>query len=302
VESVFNQGTTFWFAIPFEKINALSKHQKFSKPEMGAMVHLKEFNHQVLVVDDNSVNQLIAVKMLEKLGFKACSVSNGREAIDLLSKVSYGAVLMDCRMPVMDGFEATAQIRKMEEGKTSTPVIALTAYTSEETQRKCLEVGMNDYISKPIKLDELAAVMNRWVAQNVSNETILSFKGIDSEETSDETILNLRLLLKLKDQVKKDNQDDIVEELIDTFLDFTPMRISLLREVVSQNNEDLSEHLAHTLKAACATVGALKMTKLCKKLEVVNRSASEQERSNLVVAIGDEFLKVKEKLLEFKNG
>src|ERR1700687_1585701 len=121
--------------------------------------------HRILVVEDNSVNQLLALTMLRKLGYSAHAVANGREAIDALgSASSYDLVLMDCQMPEMDGYETTQAIRKQElhTGK-HIPIVALTANAMKEDEQKCLMSGMDDYVSKPIRKSALAEVIHRWV-------------------------------------------------------------------------------------------------------------------------------------------
>jgi CheY-like chemotaxis protein len=119
---------------------------------------------RVLVVEDNAANLKVAVRMLEKLGYHADVAANGIEAVRVLGEVRYDAVLMDCHMPEMDGFEATRAIRRSESAGRHTPVIAMTASALSGDRERCLAAGMDDYISKPIKLHVVAAVLERWLA------------------------------------------------------------------------------------------------------------------------------------------
>ncbi|MCX5724481.1 MAG: response regulator [Nitrospirae bacterium] len=120
------------------------------------------------MAEDNVINQKVAVRMLEKLGYRVDLVANGQEALDALSDIRYAAVLMDCQMPHMDGFAATTEIRKREGTDRHTPIIAMTANAQQEDQRQCLASGMDDYVSKPVQLKVLAEVLTRWIGAGPS--------------------------------------------------------------------------------------------------------------------------------------
>ena len=127
---------------------------------------------RVLVAEDNSVNQFVILKLLANLGYTAEAVGNGREAVEALRKGGYKAVLMDCQMPEMDGFEATAAIRTLDDPSRRIPIIALTANAMKGDSERCIEAGMDDYLSKPIDLIKLSDVLQRWTAPQKDDQRI----------------------------------------------------------------------------------------------------------------------------------
>lgn len=117
----------------------------------------------ILVVEDNVINQKVAVGLLKRLGYQAEVADSGARALQALERRAYSLVLMDCQMPGMDGMETTRVLRSREPAGTRVPVIAVTGRTEPEDRQRCLDAGMDDYISKPIMIDELRTVLARWL-------------------------------------------------------------------------------------------------------------------------------------------
>lgn len=158
VDSTPGLGSTFWFTIPLK----ISDEQTLQPAQDDDLSLSATLDGRVLLVEDNPINQMIAQKMLEKIGLESTLASDGQQALDRLAQGSFDAVLMDCQMPVMDGFEATRRVRE-QDALLKLPIIAMTANVMEGDREKCIEVGMNDYIGKPVIEAELKKVLSRWL-------------------------------------------------------------------------------------------------------------------------------------------
>jgi signal transduction histidine kinase/CheY-like chemotaxis protein len=157
-------GSIFRVELPFERDGGTGDDKTLSphpQDESGLLQVQRPV--RVLVAEDNSVNQRVASAMLQRLGIRADLVANGEEAVEALERMPYDLVFMDCRMPVMDGYTACRLIREREQGLRHTPVIAMTASVIQGDRERCLEAGMDDYLSKPVRLQELSAMVRRWL-------------------------------------------------------------------------------------------------------------------------------------------
>ncbi|AOY90180.1 hybrid sensor histidine kinase/response regulator [Marinobacter salinus] len=163
VETDLGKGSSFRFELPFELSASIAKPE----PERPAARINPDTSAHALVVEDNLVNQRVASAMLTRLGFHTDAASNGEEALELVktNHTGYDVILMDCQMPVMDGYETTRHIREWEQGngQSGTPIIALTADVLPGTEESCRESGMNDYLAKPVRKENLRAVLGKWI-------------------------------------------------------------------------------------------------------------------------------------------
>jgi signal transduction histidine kinase/CheY-like chemotaxis protein/HPt (histidine-containing phosphotransfer) domain-containing protein len=172
VESEKGKGSKFWFTLPFQIATSKADSDGASS---SAQTKLSTFKPAlVLIADDHSANQMLAELQLQELGILAHLVTNGLEAVDAIKANKFAAILMDCQMPEMDGFEAASEIRRLEADSTERiPIIAMTANAMQGDKDECMTAGMDDYVTKPIELKNLAEVLSRWLplAESKTNDT-----------------------------------------------------------------------------------------------------------------------------------
>jgi PAS domain S-box-containing protein len=251
----------------------------------------------LLVAEDNLVNQRVAARMLERIGYRVDVADDGRQALEALQHNDYEAVLMDVQMPKMNGYEATAEIRRREGAERHTPIIALTANVMQGDREKALEAGMDDYVPKPVNREELEAVLERHVSPQESSQTAtqasISIRDDDwTAPDGDEAILDESVLAALR-ELQDVDEPDILEELIGLFLEDAPLQIAALRECVKDGMAPAAERIAHTLKGSAGNMGATRMAAVCSELEDVGASGDLCRASEVLKLLEEEFGRVR---------
>ncbi|MGR8919123.1 MAG: response regulator [Gammaproteobacteria bacterium] len=241
----------------------------------------------VLLAEDNPVNQELALLVLEQLGCTAVSVTNGREAYEALAespldslRSPYDIVLMDCQMPELDGFEATQRIRAWESERGDgrrIPIIALTANALQSDRERCLEAGMNDYVTKPFSREQLATALRRWITVDASvrqledtlsgRKDAVSAGGAESnEQPARAADLDTSALNGIR-ALQQEGGPDVLGRVIGMYFDSAPPLLTAMRGAAGSGDADALRASAHSLKSSSANLGAARLAELCQQLE-----------------------------------
>ncbi|MDP9442241.1 MAG: response regulator, partial [Actinomycetota bacterium] len=244
---------------------------------------------RLLLVEDNPVNCKVAVRSLEKMGYEVDVAKNGAEALPAALRGEYAAILMDCQMPVMDGYEATAAIRRSEQPRgRHTPVIAMTAAAMEGDRERCLAAGMDDYLPKPLRPEALAAVLSRWLQPPPAS-------GPDPEIDGPAAELDAEILANL---VGMDAESGFVllDEVVELLARDTPPRLAQIQRALDTGDARAVREAAHALRGSAATVGATAMVATSSRLEEMGRTGQLEGAPGLLAQLSDEVTRVIEAL------
>jgi len=259
---------------------------------------------RILLAEDNPINQRVALKTLEKLGYRAEAVGNGVEALEALARRRYDLVLMDVQMPEMDGMEATRRIRDQRSAVSDhgVPVVALTAHAMKEDRDACLAAGMNDYLSKPIKPDELAAALMRWTEPRQGSEPAVGLTSRAAAAARTEgaaslagepPVFDAAVLLNLLG-----GDREAVAEITAELLTDAPRQAAAFREALAADDAALARRQAHTLKGASANVGAEALRAVAHAAELACAEGSMQEAAELAEQLDVEIGRLQRELGE----
>ena len=242
----------------------------------------------VLLVEDNEVNQAVAIAILARLGYRVDVAGDGQQAVDLVVRGRYGLVLMDCQLPVLNGYQATAEIRRREGIAHRTPIIAMTAGVLEDRQR-CLSAGMDDHIAKPVLLAEVKMVLSRWLAAEVTTQEVA---GPIAAAQLPWEVLDQNRLTELGGLHAIGNGAALVGELIECFVVSIPVDLAELRAAVDHRDAIGVARVAHRLRGAASTVGSSGMASLCEQLEVRARTGALPLAGDLLALLEQAFDRV----------
>ena len=233
---------------------------------------LGKSHRSVLLVEYNLVNQAVAMGMVHNLlGYNVTVASNGQEAMALYANTPFDLILMDCHMPMMDGFEATREIRKREElsGKR-VPIIALTANAMAQDRADCLNAGMDDHLGKPFSRQQMQEMIERWMPQD--NQAALTRTGriITSRQLPVDVVLDRRVLRQLSD-LQGDDNPDLLARVLKLYALESPKEMAVLATAVAAADAAGIMRSAHSLKSSSANIGATAMSQMCADMEAAGR-------------------------------
>ncbi|TFW27964.1 hybrid sensor histidine kinase/response regulator, partial [Massilia arenosa] len=288
---------------------------------------------RALLAEDNPVNVEVATAMLDSLGFDVHHAANGDAALQAVQAGGAEIVLMDCQMPVMDGFKATAEIRRYEQQQgrpRRLPIIAITANALQGDREACLAAGMDDYLSKPYSQQQLAAVIGRWIQMPVAAtvhhgdygehapapqsapawpphsepDVTLHLHGLHDEghdvhaasEAQDEhDPINPSALANIR-ALSSDRGNALVRKVVSAYVDDTPQHLEALRRAISGNDALRLRKEAHSLKSSSANVGAETLAQMCKEMEHLGRTETTEGAAGILTHMELEFQAVRHTL------
>jgi len=283
-ESAPGEGSLFWFRIP---LPATAPSAAAAGRPAGEMPH-NGHPHRILVAEDHPINQLVAVRQLEAFGYEVTAVSNGREALAVLEESPYDLILMDCQMPEMDGYETARRLRRMAGvagREPRVPIVALTAHALKEDLDRCLEAGMDDYITKPFHPDTLRRTVEKWLTGRGAAPPAQAPEPV----REDEPRLDASRIEGLRELGRRGGSD-ILRDLIDRFRE-QPLLTALHRAQAGSDRAALELH-AHSLKGSSAALGAVRLARLCGELEKMAPAAALDACARQLATIAEEYEQV----------
>ncbi len=264
---------------------------------------------RILIAEDSQINQKVALHQLHSIGYEADVVGNGKEALDLLEHIHYDVILMDCQMPELDGYEATIAIRNLNSDKSKTVIIAMTANALKEDRERCLDCGMDDYLSKPIRKEDLAQKLLEWeikiFGQNLiicppeniipenrdrySEESLAMLANLEIPETIPES-------LPLIDWTYIDSiaegSEEFKIELLETFCESMSENLVKLEKAIADSNYRELEKIAHFIKGSSSNLGIPSIADISYELEQMGRNQQMDNATILFNRMQDLFSQV----------
>ncbi len=269
----------------FNSIQELISGREAPSVTNYALDELPQFKKEILLVEDNLINQQVAKGILKKLGCFVSLAGNGKEAIQSLQDRSFDLIFMDCQMPVVDGYQATMEIRQQEKNR-GIPIIALTANALSGDREKCLNAGMNDYLTKPFSQSQVTSVLEKWLGPpQIVNKQLIKGASMDFEGLE---VINHRALDNIRALAGEGNED-LLSQIVEIFLNDMPEQLERLHKAQESQEYNAIRSIAHSMKSASANLGALRVSAIFKELEAAGRDQKTEVIPELLNKLKDEF-------------
>lgn len=244
----------------------------------------KQEKERILLAEDNLVNQKVAVALLQKQGYSVDVVDNGKDAVERIKNHAYSVVLMDVQMPTLDGLEATRRIRAWEGGDRHIPIIAMTAHAMKGDRERCLQAGMDDYISKPIDKRSLFIAIERWGQgeSSLADDADRPRPKLDEGKKSEAPVNIIEALPRFG------NDHRFFNEMSEDFIQKLPKQVSALKTALASQDMKLIGQISHNIKGVSSTFSAERLSKLSANLETVCTSGDPKQIEHLIAEIEEE--------------
>jgi CheY-like chemotaxis protein len=255
-----------------------------AEPSSGAEAQSQR-GGRILVAEDNPVNQELTLTMLQLENCQVTIAENGEDAVAACEREKFDLVLMDCQMPAMDGYEATAAIRQRESarGRIRTPIVALTANAVDGDRERCLDTGMDDYLSKPFTRQQLADMLERWLPPapgdraDSGDPSHKSAASVAQESVS----VDSAVLTKIR-SLQRPGAPDLLDKLVGVYFSSSRDLLKALRDAVSREDDEAMRKAARALQSSSATLGATRLAALCRDIEQCDRQRNDPAIEELI--------------------
>jgi PAS domain S-box-containing protein len=287
------EGSTFWFTVPVRpgRVTA-GENSSAVMLRVASNLRARE-RYRILLAEDDEVNQFVALRELEYLGYRVHAVNNGEEVLRAIKREKYDLVLMDCNMPNIDGFEASEKIRLQEGAYEHLPIIALTAYARKEDVERCLAAGMDDFLAKPFTVEDLEEVLDRWLM--VDSLTVQPTETDSIEASSTGSGIHRQALERLAEVGRRSGVDIVATAGTSILLDL-PLCLEELKQALTKGDALQSADLAHSIVGSSGTIGAFRLSTLSRRLEEACREGELDLAASTLTKIEGESLIVLEEL------
>jgi PAS domain S-box-containing protein len=278
---------------------------------------LKASKLKILIAEDNPINQKVVLHQLRSFGYDADVVGNGKEVLNLLECIDYDIILMDCQMPEMDGYEATKAIRQLDSEKSKIVIMAMTANAMKEDRDRCIACGMDDYLSKPIRKEDVAQKLAEWERKIFAQNAIAVSAPITSEVVTTAIIDNISVNTNPQDpnfnssesltlidwtyiDSIADGSEEFKAEILETFFESTSESLKQLEQAIFENNYHEISRVAHSIKGASSNLGMISIAAIANDLQLVGKNQNEENIQEMFKKMQSLFSQIQNSLLSPK--